>query len=111
MSGFGEAGKRGPRVRSDCWISVALKSSGGLTIDLKSKVAGMFGDRIMAQIEEGCGGMGLTDAEIAVEDQGALPFTIAARLETAVRRAGGKVPRGLVLVREVDHRFVRVVRS
>ena len=88
MSGFGEAGKRGPEVRSDCWIHVALKPSGGLTVDLHSKVAGMFGDRIRAQINEGCKVMGLTNAAITVEDQGALPFTLAARLEAAVRRSG-----------------------
>lgn len=88
MSEFGEAGKRGPKVRSDCWVGVELKSSGGLAIDLKSKVAGMFGDRIEAQIKDGCQAMGLQDAAISVEDQGALPFTLAARLETAVRRAG-----------------------
>ena len=88
MSGFGEAGKRGPEVRSDCWVGVELKSSGGLAIDLKSKVAGMFGDRIETQIKDGCQAMGLKDAAISVEDQGALPFTLAARLETAVRRAG-----------------------
>ncbi len=88
MSGFGEAGKRGPRVRSDCWIGVELKSSGGLSVALESKVAGMFGDRIVAQIEEGCAVMGLANAKVSVEDQGALPFTIAARLEAAVRRAG-----------------------
>lgn len=102
MSGFGEAGKRGPSVRSDCWIGVALKSSGGLTVDLTSKVAGMYGDRIKAQVEEGCAVMGLTDAEITIEDQGALPFTLAARLETAVRRAG-HLPLDEYLLPACDH--------
>src|SRR5210317_580538 len=88
MSGFGEAGKRGPQVRSDCWVGVTLKSAGGLVIDLHSKVAGMFGDSIRAQITEGCQVMGLANAEIDIEDQGALPFALAARLEAAVRRAG-----------------------
>jgi citrate lyase subunit beta/citryl-CoA lyase len=88
MSGNGEAGKRGPQVRSDCWIGVELKSSGGLSVDLLSKVGGMFGQRIEDQIREGCQVMGVESAHITVDDQGALPFTIAARLEAAVRRAG-----------------------
>jgi citrate lyase subunit beta/citryl-CoA lyase len=91
MAGTGEAGKRGPRVRSDCWIEVEIRDSGGVSIDLQSKVAGMFGERISALIEEGCGALGVEHARIRLEDQGALPFTLAARLETAVRRAGAEV--------------------
>ena len=84
----GEAGKRGANVRSDCWIGVEPAPKGGLQITLQSKVAGMYGDRIESLIREGCRTMGLADAKITVEDQGALPFTLAARLETAVLRAG-----------------------
>ncbi len=91
MAGTGEAGKRGPRVRSDCWIKVEIRDSGGISIDLQSKVAGMFGERISSLLEEGVGALGVEHAEIILEDQGALPFTLAARLETAVRRAGTQV--------------------
>ncbi|MEN8008158.1 MAG: aldolase/citrate lyase family protein [Candidatus Krumholzibacteriota bacterium] len=92
MSGTGEAGKKGPRVRSDCWIGIQLADSGGVSIDLKSKVAGMFGDRIQALVEDGCRALGVQNARVTVEDQGALPFTLAARLETAVRRSGADCP-------------------
>ena len=88
MSGTGEAGKKGPRVRSDCWIGIQIADSGGVSIDLKSKVAGMFGDRIHSLLEEGCRTLGVQNARVTVEDQGALPFTLAARLETAIRRSG-----------------------
>jgi citrate lyase subunit beta/citryl-CoA lyase len=91
MAGTGEAGKRGPRVRSDCWIEVEIRDSGGISIDLQSKVAGMFGDRIKTLLEEGCRALGMDHARITIEDQGALPFTLAARLETAVRRAGAEI--------------------
>ena len=90
MAGTGEAGKRGPKVRSDCWIECELRETGGIAVDLTSKVAGMFGDRIMALVQEGCRTLGVDHARIAVDDQGALPFTLAARLETAVRRAGAQ---------------------
>ncbi len=91
MAGTGEAGKRGSKVRSDCWIQVEIRDSGGVSIDLQSKVAGMFGDRINALLEDGCRALGVDHALITLEDQGALPFTQAARLETAVRRAGIEV--------------------
>jgi citrate lyase subunit beta/citryl-CoA lyase len=87
MTGKGEAGRRGARVRSDCWISIALRDGGGLTIELQSKVDALYGADIRHLIQEGCGALGVADAVIAVEDQGALPFVLAARLETAVRRA------------------------
>ncbi len=84
----GEAGKRGPRVRSDCWIQVETRESHGLEVSLQSKVAGMYGRAIEDLVREGCQAMGLEHAAVKVEDQGALPFVLAARLETAVRRAG-----------------------
>ncbi len=88
MPTIGEAGKKGPRVRSDCHVAVEIQSSGGLQIQLKSKVEGMFGGSIQAMMRQGCEVMGVEHATITVNDMGALPFTLAARLETAVRRTG-----------------------
>ena len=88
MAKIGEAGKRGTQVRSDCWIKVELGVELGVRIELQSKVAGMYGERIAAQIQEGCRVLGVDHATVTVDDQGALPYVIAARLETAVRRAG-----------------------
>ncbi len=87
MARRGEAGPRGPKVRSDCWIAVELREKGGLEIVLRSKVAGMYGDRIRTRLEEGCAAFGIRDAVIECEDQGALPFVLDARLECAARRA------------------------
>ena len=102
MSRCGEAGQKGPEVRSDCWVGVELRESGGLEVDLQSRVAGMFGKRITAQIEAGCAVLGVQHAVIRVADQGALPFTIAARLETAVRRAGHE-PAAEFLLEIMEH--------
>ena len=88
MARTGESGQKGPKVRSDCWVGVELKDAGGLQIQMQSKVAGMFGARITGQVEAGCAALGVEHAVIEVADQGALPFTLAARLECAVRRAG-----------------------
>jgi len=83
----GEAGRRGSDVRSDCWIAVELRGSGGLALEVASKVESLYGADIRRQIAEGCAALGVRDAAIQVEDQGALPFVIAARLETAIKRA------------------------
>ncbi len=91
MSGtqkIGEAGKRGPRVRSDCWIQVELRDQGGLEVSLRGKVVGMYGKSMEELVRQGCAAMGLDHAAVTVQDQGALPFVLAARLETAARRAG-----------------------
>ena len=100
------AGQRGAKVRSDCWIEVELRETGGVTVALTSKVAGMFGEQITAQISEGCAALGIEHAAVTVEDQGALPYTIAARLETAVRRAATKAGREITeayLLPMADH--------
>ncbi|MBU1072626.1 citrate lyase ACP, partial [bacterium] len=87
MGRRGEAGSRGPQVRSDCWIAIELRDEGGLEIALQSKVAGLYGDRIRTRLAEGCTALGIAHAAVAIEDQGALPFVIDARLECAARRA------------------------
>jgi len=98
----GAAGKQGPRVRSDCWIEMESAASGGLVIDLQSKVAGMYGQAIEALLKTGCATLGVTDGRLVVRDQGALPFVLAARLECAVRRAG-IVPQAPFLLPMADH--------
>ncbi len=80
------AGKRGPKVRSDCYIEITKKTSGGIKLYLKSKVDSMYGKQIEEQILEMCKFFSLKHANIIVEDAGALPFTIAARFELALKR-------------------------
>jgi citrate lyase subunit beta/citryl-CoA lyase len=82
----GEAGRRGKDVRSDCWVAVEEKSSGGISIGLKSKVASMYGASLKDLIQGGLKFFGIENAAVEFEDAGALPFTVMARLETAVRR-------------------------
>ncbi len=80
------AGKRGDKVRSDCYIEITKKNSGAIKLELKSKVKIMYGSQIEDQIFEMCRFFGLRNADIYVEDYGALPFTIAARFELAIKR-------------------------
>lgn len=80
------AGKRGDSVRSDCYFEIELKNSSGIKIDLKSKVDVMYGESIKQVILDMSKFFGMKDAKILLEDNGALPFVLAARFELAVKR-------------------------
>jgi len=86
MNKKSSAGKRGENIRSDCYFEMELKNSGGIKIQLKSKVASMYGGSIKNQIEDICKFFQIKNAQIYFEDSGALPFVIAARLELAIKR-------------------------
>ncbi|MFB3908724.1 MAG: aldolase/citrate lyase family protein [Candidatus Eisenbacteria bacterium] len=92
-----EAGRRGADVRSDCWISITPESSGGARLSIRSKVAAMYGGAIQEQIASGLAELSIRDATVEVEDAGALPWVIAARLEAAARRAYGPALAGRLL--------------
>jgi citrate lyase subunit beta/citryl-CoA lyase len=82
----GIGGRRGEGVRSDCYIAIETRDSGGLDISLKSKVESMYGESITSLVRKGLEFYGIANAAVEVDDSGALPFTIMARLENAVRR-------------------------
>jgi len=88
MNRTAEAGRRGGDVRSDCWVKVSLSGSGGIALALKSKVESMYGDATRKLVTEVLVAIGVADAAVEIEDAGALPFVIAARVEAAVRRLG-----------------------
>ena len=80
------AGKRGETVRSDCYFEIEKKKSGGIKIYLQSKVDVMYGDSIKNQVRKMCRYFSLENAEILMEDSGALPYTLAARFELAIKK-------------------------
>ncbi len=80
------AGKQGDKVRSDCYIEITSKRLGGIKLEIKSKVDVMYGESIKSTILEMCEFFGIKNAEIIVEDYGALPSILMARFELAVKR-------------------------
>jgi citrate lyase subunit beta/citryl-CoA lyase len=84
----GEAGHNGPEIRSDLYVRLEPRDSGGLQIDLESRVIAYYGGSIRKQAEEVLEALGVRNAQVLIRDEGALPFVIAARIEAAVRRAG-----------------------
>jgi len=84
----GEAGRAGGDVRSDLHVSFEQRASGGVEIELQSRVALYYGDAIRQQVGDVLRALGIEHAHLEIVDEGALPFVIAARVEAAVRRAG-----------------------
>jgi citrate lyase subunit beta / citryl-CoA lyase len=80
-------GNKGVGVRSDCFVSLELTSGGGIRLALDSKVDVMFGNSIRKEIHGILDHFNIKDAFVTVEDSGALPFVIAARLEAAINKA------------------------
>ena len=79
-------GNTGPMVRSDCEITLEINSKGGIHIDLYSKVKALYGESIIKLTEEVLEFFGIRHANVKVNDSGALPFVISARLEAAVKQ-------------------------
>ncbi len=83
-----EAGCWGKEMRSDLHVAIEPRDSGGLEVGLESRVAPYYGEAILAQTRHVLETLGVKNAKVAIHDEGALPYVIAARLETAARRAG-----------------------
>ncbi|HEY1859294.1 MAG TPA: citrate lyase acyl carrier protein, partial [Gemmataceae bacterium] len=83
-----EAGRAGGDVRSDLHVTFEPRASGGIEIELQSRVYPYYGENIRQQVRDVLQALGVKQAHVSVVDEGALPFVIAARLEAAVRRAG-----------------------
>jgi citrate lyase subunit beta / citryl-CoA lyase len=88
----GEAGRRGGDVRSDLHVTVEARAEGGLHVEVESRVAALYGDRIRDTVEETLRVLGVEAATVRVEDAGAVPWVISARVEAAVRAAGLLAP-------------------
>ncbi len=75
---------------SDVLIMVEpLADGSGRRVELESIVMQQFGDDLLAQINKDLDVFEISDVRIIVNDKGALPPTISARLETALKRSAG----------------------
>jgi citrate lyase subunit beta/citryl-CoA lyase len=97
------AGNKGKKVRSDCHVTIELTSSGGIDIELTSKVKFMFGADITRRIHEVLNFFEIENAHVVMEDSGALPFVMAARLEAAIKKLMTSEKSFLTEFLEVNH--------
>jgi citrate lyase subunit beta/citryl-CoA lyase len=68
-------------------VTLELTKSGGLDIQLASKVGALFGDDIRELAIDILTHFDIENAKLQIEDSGALPFVLAARIEAAIRQA------------------------
>lgn len=80
-------GQAGTMQSSD--LMVVVEPADGLVIEIESTVKKQFEPLIRAKLEQVLAKHGAAGARISVNDRGALDYAIEARLETALRRAGG----------------------
>ncbi len=78
-------GNYGPGVRSDCQVSMGLLTKGGLEIDLNSKVNSMYGKSIREMLRDILVFFEIKNARVTIQDSGALPFVILARMEALIK--------------------------
>jgi citrate lyase subunit beta/citryl-CoA lyase len=83
------AGNAGPKVRSDCEVILELRDTGGISLDVRSRVKALYGQSIEYQCREILNFFGIENAKMIVNDSGALPFVISARLEAAIKKLTG----------------------
>jgi citrate lyase subunit beta/citryl-CoA lyase len=89
-TGHGAAGPTGDDVRSDLHVELELAEKGGVLLEIESRVAALYGDSIRETAQRVLDALGVKHARVAIDDKGGLPFTIAARVEAAARRAGAE---------------------
>ncbi|MCP4712084.1 MAG: HpcH/HpaI aldolase/citrate lyase family protein [Planctomycetes bacterium] len=81
------AGPTGDKFRADCRVELEMTTADGIQLNIKSKVDVMYGSALQEQARQVLEALGIINAKVAIYDAGALPFTLAARIETAVKRA------------------------
>lgn len=72
MGKIGTAGNKGQTIRSDCLVTLELAESGGIQIELTSKVETLYGDSIIELCKDELKFFGIEHANVHIEDSGAL---------------------------------------
>lgn len=73
---------------SDVYVKVEPCET--LEIEIESVVYNQFADQIEATIKAVLAELGVESGKVSVNDKGAIDCVIQARVETAVKRAGGE---------------------
>ncbi len=83
---IGRSAAAGSLESSDAMVTISPGE--GLTVEIESVVMKQFGPAIEAAVRQELARQGVEDAQVRVQDKGALECTIRARVETAILRAG-----------------------
>lgn len=80
------AGNKEKGTKSDCYIQLELTTVGGININLRSKVKTLYGKSIEKLVLEVLNFYKIENANIEIDDFGAVDFVIAARLEACIKK-------------------------
>ena len=80
------AGNKGKGVRSDCFITFEPTEHGAHEITIQSKVKALFGKQIEKLIGDILDFYEIKHAKVHVEDSGAIPLVMAARMEACIKK-------------------------
>jgi citrate lyase subunit beta / citryl-CoA lyase len=80
------AGYHGADVRSDCRVTVWRPADDPPMQEIRSKVAVLYGTSIRELANATLKSLGAADLSLSLDDSGALPYVLQARIEAAVRR-------------------------
>ncbi len=83
------AGNKGKGIRSDCHVSLEIKESGGIDLTIESKVSVMYGRTNRQLALDILAFHNIKNASLLIEDSGALPLVIAARIDAAIHKLTG----------------------
>ncbi len=85
MTQKGTSGNQGPDIRSDCYVALEIKKTGGIKINLNSKVDVLYKKSIQDLARQILDFYQIEHAELEIIDRGALEPVLAARIEAAVK--------------------------
>ncbi len=83
MAKITSAGRK--NTSSDCWIRLDVRKSGGIQVEQQSKVQSMYGRSISQTISRMLEFYDIQNAHLTIQDSGALPFVLRARIEAAIK--------------------------
>ena len=86
MEKIGLAGNYASGVKSDCLVHFESTKSGGIQIEINSKVKAMFGISMEKLANEILDYFGIENAILKIDDTGAVEFVLAARIEAAIKK-------------------------
>lgn len=83
---IGIAGNFDSKLRGDCKIRIELSASGGIHIELNSKVKPFFQKSINSLVYGMLEFYSIENAKVIIWDSGALNYVLAARIEAAIKQ-------------------------
>ena len=91
------AGRTGDGIRSDCYVEIKITNSNSINLQVNSKVERLYGQSIRSFLLEMLDFYDIISADVTLIDYGALPFTLAARVECAVKRLFPEVEKAFLI--------------